>query len=147
MNTIVVVTVRSVVLTISPRSTHGSIETILTAQSKYQPHNVEEYLQSVREARDIFLSPPPLPSDAKLEPSRPDRNLGSLLRSWGIWYGGKPDDVKMEELEAEEQEVAFDEEGVGPDESSAAKDVLSGYDAEAEKKKDQELVDLLDRYL
>lgn len=53
---------------------HGSIESILSADAarpnpKYHIPNIEEYLQNLALAREVFQNPPVLPSDPKeLEP-------------------------------------------------------------------------------
>ncbi|KAK4047992.1 hypothetical protein OIV83_005026 [Microbotryomycetes sp. JL201] len=108
-------------------SQYGSIEAALESQSRYQPADREEYLESVRAAREIFLTPPPLPFDdieeknVRFERQEPDPNLIQLLRGWGIhdkslqdefgdaqtdtsddiWYGVELDDVSEMIFEVE----------------------------------------------
>lgn len=68
-------------------STHGTIENILTQQTKFLPPSPSEYLTTIVAARLIFLNLPPLPPSFSLDsiPISPD--LAELLKKWGISEG------------------------------------------------------------
>ncbi|ORY92967.1 PIN domain-like protein [Leucosporidium creatinivorum] len=84
---------------------YGTIENILSSQTRYLPADPIAYLDTVRAARAIFLDLPPLPADVQLEPRSSDPDLVPLLHDWGIWARWESEEPKKESAEMETTEV------------------------------------------
>lgn len=122
-------------------SAHGTIEAVLGhGELKRLPADPEAYLASVRAARKLFRTLPPLPPTASLTPHAESLELSDLLRGWGIratdvpFAFGPPSVVQSADVV--ESDTVVDIEGI-------EREIL-GIDLEADEARERQLLDLAD---